>query len=108
MGYAADESPGGRHQTPTDTRSTGFHCGTSGSSPLLQECQNTQAITGAHQAHAGGGMLQAEHSEEALGGSDNTAPCRVPEGCLSTVGPSSAPHVFPIIRAFPQAQFSQG
>lgn len=53
-------------------------------------------------------MLQAKHSEEALGGSDNMAPGRVPEGCLLTVVPSSAPHVFPIIRAFPQAQFSQG
>lgn len=30
MGYTADESPGGRHQTLIDTCTTGFHFGTSG------------------------------------------------------------------------------
>lgn len=36
--------------------------------------KHAQSITRTHQAQAGGGMLQAKHSEEALGGSDNRAP----------------------------------
>lgn len=48
-------------------------------------------------------MLQVKHSEEALGGSDNTAPSQGPEGYLLATIPSSAPHVFSISRAFPKA-----
>lgn len=70
--------------------------------------KHAQSITRAHQAHAGAGMLQAKHCEEALGGSDNTAPSQGPEGYLFTAIPSSAPHVFLISRAVPQAQFGPG
>lgn len=63
-----------------------------------------QSITRTHQAPADGGMLQVKHSEEALGGSDNMAPSRGPEGYLLATIPSTAPHVFSISRAFPQAR----
>lgn len=53
-------------------------------------------------------MLQAKHCEEALGGSDNMAPSQGPKGYLNAMIPSSAPHVFLINRALPQAQFGPG
>lgn len=58
--------------------------------------KHAQSITRTHQAHADGGMPQVKHSEEALGGSDNTAPSQGPEGYRSAMVPSSAPHVFSI------------
>lgn len=70
--------------------------------------KHAQSITRTHQAHAGAGMLQAKHCEEALGGSDNMAPSQGPKGYLNAMIPSSAPHVFLINRALPQAQFGPG
>lgn len=70
--------------------------------------KHAQSITRIHQAHADGGMLQVKHSEEALGGSDNTAPSQGPEGYLLATIPSPTPHVFLISRAFPQASVGPG
>lgn len=70
--------------------------------------KHAQSITRIHRAHADGGMLQVKHSEEALGGSDNTAPLQGPEGYLLAAIPSPAPHVFLISRAFPQARIGPG
>lgn len=96
---------GGRHQTPIDTCTTGFHFGTSGlwKQPAGRGMsKHALSIRRTHQVHADGGMLEVKHNEEALGGSDNTALSQDPEGYLTTI-PSSAPHVLSISRAFPQA-----
>lgn len=97
---------GGRHQTPIDTRTTVFYFGTLGvwrqpAAPGMWK--HAQSITRTHQTHADGGMLEVKHSEEALGGFDNTTPSRSPGGFLLATVPSSTPHVFLISKTFPTA-----
>lgn len=54
-------------------------------------------------------MLEVQHSEEALGGSDNTALSHGPLEAISLVTvPSSAPDVFLIRRTFPHAYTGSG
>lgn len=95
---------GGRHRTrlthvvlASTLAPRGFE-----SSLLTEECQNTRS----REEELIRFTLMVEcwkHGEEALGGFDNTALSKDPQGYLCTAIPSAALHVFLITWAFPQA-----